>query len=123
VSRTAIQTIAGAAAAGVATRALSVVANWRLALMVGVIAAAIAATRMRYARLMALALLALVLGLASAGLSAGSDDRTAAHTGSAVRCAPVSAARGPARASRGAGAQRDLLTLDTPCGYGDRLRE
>jgi len=73
--------------------ALSAVANWRLALLAGVIAAAIAATRVRYARPVALALLALVLGLASAGLSAGSDDRTAAHTGSAVHCAPVSAAR------------------------------
>jgi hypothetical protein len=56
--------------------ALSVIANWRLALLAGVIAAAIAATRVRYARLVALALLALVVGLASSGLSAGSDDRT-----------------------------------------------
>jgi hypothetical protein len=53
--------------------ALSAVANWRLALVASMIAAAIAATRMRYAGLVTLALLALVLALASAGLSAGSD--------------------------------------------------
>jgi hypothetical protein len=77
----------------VAAIALIAVASWRLALLASVIAAAIAATRMRYARLVALALLALILGLASVGLSAGSNDRTGAHMGSAVHCAPVNAAR------------------------------
>jgi hypothetical protein len=56
VSRTAIRTIVGVVVAAVATMALSITANWRLALLAGVVTAAIAATRMRYARQVALAL-------------------------------------------------------------------
>lgn len=74
--------------------ALATAANWRLALLAALTAAAIAATRIRYARLGALFLLVAVLGLAAAGASAGSDDRAAAHAASRSACASVVVAHG-----------------------------
>ena len=90
MSRTPVQTAAAAAAAVVAAAMLTVAANWRFALLALLTAAAIAATRVRYARLGALALLLVALGLAGAGLSAGSDDRAAAQ---ATSCLSSPAAR------------------------------
>ena len=104
--------------------ALATAANWRLALLAALTAAAIAATRIRYARLGALFLLVAVLGLAAAGASAGSDDRAAAHAASRSACASVVAAHGQRLAAvraRGAscrtagrsGATRAVAVLST----------
>ena len=71
---------------------LTVAANWRFALLALLIAAAIAATRVRYARLAALGC-SRMLGLAGAGLSAGSDDRAAAETTSCPAIAVTGADR------------------------------
>ena len=90
MSRTPVQTAAAAATAAVAAATLTVAANWRFALLAVLSAAAIAATRVRYARPAALALLVLTLGLAGAGLSAGSDDRATTQTTS---CPSSAAAR------------------------------
>jgi hypothetical protein len=90
VTRTTVQTAGLAAGGVVAAVALSAAANWRLALLALLAAAAIGATRVRYARLAALGLLVVMLGLASAGLSAGSDDRAASDTTS---CAASTATR------------------------------
>ena len=91
--RTPVQTAAAAVAAAVAAAMLTVAANWRFALLALLIAAAIAATRVRYARLAALGLLAVMLGLAGAGLSAGADDRAAAQTTSCPAIAATGADR------------------------------
>lgn len=69
--------------------AVGLTANWRLALLASLAAAAIAVTRVRYARLCALLALGGVLGLAAAGASAGTDQRTSHQTAAASRCADV----------------------------------
>jgi hypothetical protein len=59
-----------AAAVGIAA-----CANWRVALMAELAAAAIALTRMRFAAVVAVVLLAMVVVLSLAGRTAGSDQR------------------------------------------------
>jgi hypothetical protein len=65
-----------ATAAGVAMVAgLWIGTNWRLAVLAGLTAGAIALTRLRYAAIAAVAFLAITLIVAQTGHTAGSDDR------------------------------------------------
>jgi hypothetical protein len=72
-----------ATAAGVAMVAgLWVGTNWRLALVAGLAASAIALTRLRYAAIAAVAFLAITLIVAQTGHTAGSDERDVVSRGS-----------------------------------------
>jgi hypothetical protein len=74
------------AAAGVGVLLVPVLAsaaNWRLALVAALTAAAIALTRLRYSPLTAVGLLAIVVVLAATGHTAGSDARDAPARSSA----------------------------------------
>ena len=72
---------AGLVAVAVAAAAvgMAVWANWRVALMAQLAAAAITLTRMRYSAGVAAMLLAIVVVLALAGRTAGSDQRDRDH--------------------------------------------
>ena len=64
------------AAAGIALIvAIAGVSNWRLAAVAALAAGAITLTRLRYAAMVAVGLLAITLALAQTGHSAGSDHR------------------------------------------------
>jgi hypothetical protein len=54
---------------------LAVGTNWRLAVVAGLTAGAIALTRLRYASVVAVAVLAIMVVLAQTGHSAGGDHR------------------------------------------------
>jgi hypothetical protein len=75
LKRTTVRMLTSAALGVVMVAALAVGTNWRLALVAALASGAIALTRLRYSELVAVALLAIVLGLAQTGHTAGSDDR------------------------------------------------
>lgn len=70
-----IYTLAAAVVEVVIIAGIGFAANWRLALVAALIAGAIALTRLRYAPLVAVVVLAITLVLALTGHTAGSDDR------------------------------------------------
>jgi hypothetical protein len=70
-----IYTLAAAVIGVVIVGGIGLAANWRLALVAALIAGAIALTRLRYAPLVAVVVLAITLVLAVTGHTAGSDDR------------------------------------------------
>lgn len=74
-SRMTTRALAAAAAGVVIILAVAASSNWRLAFIAALAAGAIALTRLRYAPVAALVLLAITLGLALSGYSAGSDER------------------------------------------------
>jgi hypothetical protein len=61
---------------------LAVGTNWRLALIAGLAAGAIALTRLRYSAIVAVAFLGITLLVAQTGHSAGSDHRDIVSQGS-----------------------------------------
>ncbi len=75
MKRTTARELAAAAAAVLIITALAAGTNWRLALLAALVAGAIALTRLRYAELVAVAVLAITLVLAQTGHTAGSDSR------------------------------------------------
>jgi uncharacterized protein YacL len=70
-----IYTLAAAVIEVALIAVIGLVANWRLGLVVALIAGAIALTRLRYAPLVAVVVLAVTLVLALTGHTAGTDDR------------------------------------------------
>ena len=75
MTRGEMYTVAAAAGGVAMIAAIALAANWRLAALSALIAGTIALTRLRYSPLVAVIVLALTLGLALTGHSAGSDDR------------------------------------------------
>jgi putative copper export protein len=75
LKRRTIRTLALAAAGTAIIVAIAAGTNWRLAAVAALTAGAITLTRLRYAAMVAVALLAIVLALAQTGHSAGSDHR------------------------------------------------
>jgi hypothetical protein len=75
-TRVLIRAVAAGAVAAAMIAGLAVGTNWRLALVAGLTAGAIALTRLRYSAIVAVAMLAITLALAQTGHTAGSDDRS-----------------------------------------------
>jgi hypothetical protein len=79
--RRTIRTLATAAVAMGMILAIASAANWRLAFVAALTAGAVVLTRLRYAALVAVGVLAVTLALAQTGRSAGTDTRDVpAHT-------------------------------------------
>jgi hypothetical protein len=74
MTQSTIRTLCAAAVAAAIIFALAAT-NWRLAFLAALAAGAVALTRLRYAPVVAVAVLAITLALAATGHSAGSDDR------------------------------------------------
>ena len=75
LKRGTIRTLALAGAAAAIIVAIAAATNWRLAAVAALTAGAITLTRLRYAAMVAVGLLAITLALAQTGHSAGSDRR------------------------------------------------
>ena len=75
LKRRTVRTVALAAAGIALIVAIAAASNWRLAAVAALTAGAITLTRLRYAAMVAVGVLAITLALAQAGLSAGVDQR------------------------------------------------